>query len=181
MDTMELLKQAGAVREGHFMEADGSCSRVRVAMPRLFQRPPETEAIARQLAQLIPTVPDFVAGVGEGSAVLAYELARQMHTRCLHVTRQGGNITIRREYDLPQGAHVLIVEDVLTQGQSVRETVELLRGLRLQISGIAAILDLSDGKACFRFPLYSLAALSRGNLPHRLCPLCRQGIPFTQD
>lgn len=110
---LDQLRDIGALREGHFPEADGSCSRVRVSMPRLFQRPEQTQCIARQMAeQLTGKLPDLVVGVGEGSVILAYELARQMDARCLHALRHNGTMTVRREFDVTPGERALIVEDV---------------------------------------------------------------------
>ena len=179
---MDQLREIGAVREGHFPEADGSCSRVRVSLPRLFQRPEQTQRIAAQMAELLAgTSPDLVVGVGEGSIILAYELARQMNARCLHALRHNGTMTVRREFDVTPGERALIVEDVVLTGKSIRETVELLRALNVGILGISAILDMSEGRAHFRFPFYPLAGLSRGNAPRRICPLCRAGVPLTQE
>lgn len=176
------LQEIGALREGHFPEADGSCSRVRVNMPRLFQQPEHTQRVAAQMAeQLAGKSPDLIVGVGEGSVILAYELARQMNTRCLHALRHNGTMTVRRGLDVKPGERALIVEDVVSTGKSIRETVELLRALDVCILGISAILDMSEGRAHFRFPFYPLAGLSRGNAPRRACPLCRAGAPLTQE
>ncbi|MGN0759472.1 MAG: phosphoribosyltransferase family protein [Candidatus Ventricola sp.] len=109
-------------------------------MPRLFQRPEQTQCIARQMAeQLTGKLPDLVVGVGEGSVILAYELARQMDARCLHALRHNGTMTVRREFDVTPGERALIVEDVVSTGKSIRETVELLRALNVSILGISAI------------------------------------------
>ena len=179
---LDHLKEIGALREGHFPEANGSCSRIRVSMPRLFQLPEQTQRVAAQIAeQLAGKSPDIVVGVGEGSVILAYELARQMNARCLHALRHNGTMTVRRECDVTPGERALIVEDVVSTGKSIRETVELLRALNASILGISAILDMSEGRARFRFPFYPLAVLSRGNAPRQSCPLCRAGIPLTQE
>ena len=179
---LDHLKEIGALREGHFPEANGSCSRIRVSMPRLFQLPEQTQRVAAQIAeQLAGKSPDIVVGVGEGSVILAYELARQMNARCMLALRHNGTMTVRREFDAAPGEHALIVEDVVSTGKSIRETVELLRALNASILGISAILDMSDGRARFRFPFYPLAVLSRGNAPRQSCPLCRAGIPLTQE
>lgn len=176
---MERLRDVGALREGHFSEADGSCSRVCVSLPRLFQRPQETAWIAGQMARRFSeNPPQMVVGAGEGSMVLAYELARQLGAQGLYALRHNGTMTIRREMDVVEGGSALLAADEVVTGQKIRETVELMRALNVRILGIVSVLDLSEGKAHFRFPYYPLAQVEAGCRPRRLCPLCKQGVPF---
>lgn len=177
--TIRRLKDIGALQEGHFSEADGSCSCMRVALPRLFQRPEETSLLVSQMAsRFSENAPEMVVGAGEESIILAYELAKQLNARCLYALRQNGTMTIRREFDIAEGSGALIAADIVSTGGKIRETVELLRALDVKILGITSVLDISEGKARFRFPFYPLASVTTGSRPRRCCPLCRMGVPF---
>lgn len=174
------LTAAGALAQGHFAELDGTCTRWRAVMPRLYQHPDLMQPIMRRLAahyqgQAI----DAVAAAGEDSAIPAYELARTLNAQYLCIQRRNNTMTLRREMHIDRGERVLIVRDVIASAQAVRESVELLRALGAQIAGIASLADLSGGSAHFRFPFYALVSVDGTRRPRSQCPLCREHMPFT--
>lgn len=175
-----LFESYGALREGHFLEADGSCSFRRASMLRVFEHPD----LAGQIADaLMPNFAhsDVVVGVGEESGMFAYALAQRLGARCVYVQRKNGTMVLRREFSIHSGEAVLIAKDAVVTGQGVRETVELIRAMGGKVSGITAAVDLSDGRAKFRFPFHSLVSISRENHPRSACRLCRQAVPFDRE
>ena len=86
-------------------------------------------------------------------------------------------MTLRRGFELVAGERVLVVEDVVTTGGSVREIVQLVRERHGTVVGVGAILDRSSGQANFDVPFRSLATLQVRNYTSDTCPLCQQGSP----
>ena len=89
---------------------------------------------------------DFVVSPAVGGIVPGYETARQLGVRAMWVEREDGAFRLRR-FDMPKGARVLIVEDIVTTGLSIRETVDAVRGLGAEVVAAACLIDRSAGEA----------------------------------
>ena len=99
---------------------------------------------------------DFVISPAVGGIVPGYETARQLGVRAMWVEREDGAFRLRR-FDMPKGARVLIVEDIVTTGLSIRETVDAVRGIGGEVVAAACLIDRSAGEADIGVPLIALA------------------------
>jgi orotate phosphoribosyltransferase len=122
--------------------------------------PDKTERLCRALAAKVRAANlgpiDFVISPAVGGIVPGYETARQLGVRAMWVEREGGEFRLRR-FELPEGARVLIVEDIVTTGLSIRETVEAVRKLGAEVVAAACLIDRSAGEADIGVPLIALA------------------------
>jgi orotate phosphoribosyltransferase len=159
-EVIDIFRASGAIMEGHFILSSGLRSPVFIQKARVFQYPDRTEVLCRALAQKVKAADlgpiDIVVSPAIGGIVPGYETARHLNVPAVWVEREGGEFRLRR-FELPQGARVLIVEDIVTTGLSSRETVAAVEALDAEVVGCACLIDRSGGEADIGVPLVSLA------------------------
>jgi orotate phosphoribosyltransferase len=159
-EVIDIFRASGAIMEGHFILSSGLRSPVFIQKARVFQYPDRTEALCKALAQKVKAADlgpiDIVVSPAVGGIVPGYETARHLLVPAVWVEREGGEFRLRR-FELPQGARVLIVEDIVTTGLSSRETVAAVEALDAEVVGCACLIDRSGGEADIGVPLVSLA------------------------
>ncbi|MET0169282.1 MAG: orotate phosphoribosyltransferase [Aliihoeflea sp.] len=158
-DVLDIFREAGAILEGHFILTSGLRSPVFLQKARVFMHADKTETLCKALAQKIEQSvgkPDYVVGPAIGGIIPAYETSRHLGAPAIWVEREQGTFRLRR-FELEKGAKVVIVEDIVTTGLSIRETVECLKALGAEVIAAACIVDRSAGKADVGVPLIALA------------------------
>ena len=159
-EVIDVFRSAGAILEGHFILSSGLHSPVFLQKARVFMYPDKTEKVCRGLAEKVRAAGigdvDFVISPAVGGIVPGYETARHLGVPAMWVEREEGAFRLRR-FELPRGARVLIVEDIVTTGLSIRETVEAVRGLGAEVVACACLIDRSAGEADVGVPLVALA------------------------
>jgi orotate phosphoribosyltransferase len=99
---------------------------------------------------------DYVVGPAVGGLIPAYETSRHLGVPAIWVEREAGEFRLRR-FEIEPGARVVIVEDIVTTGLSIRETIDCLRKLGADVVAAACIIDRSAGKTDVGVPLIALA------------------------
>ena len=176
------VRDTGALLEGHFQLASGLHSDRYLEKFNLLQWPGHTEAACRPLAEAARALePRTVVGPTTGGVILAYELARQLGLRGVIAERNpdGPGRRIQRDFRLEPGERVVIVDDVLTSGGSVRDTIEAVRLAGGEPLAVAVLVDRSAGRVTFDLPLFASMVLDLDTYEPAACPLCRDGVPLT--
>ncbi|MEO1749424.1 MAG: orotate phosphoribosyltransferase [Pseudomonadota bacterium] len=158
-DVLDIFRQCGAMLEGHFILTSGLRSPVFLQTARVFMHADKTEALCKALASRIREAAgpiDYVVGPAIGGLIPAYETSRHLDVPAIWVEREEGIFKLRR-FEIEPDAKVLIVEDIVTTGLSIRETVACMQGLGAEVIGAACIVDRSAGKADVGVPLIALA------------------------
>lgn len=159
-DVLDIFREAGAVLEGHFILTSGLRSPTFLQKARVFMHADKTERLCKALAEKIRTeVPgriDYVVGPAIGGLIPAYETSRHLGVPAIWVEREQGTFRLRR-FEIEKGARVIIVEDIVTTGLSIRETIECLQQLGAEVVAAACIIDRSAGKTDVGVPLIALA------------------------
>lgn len=159
-EVLDIFRSAGAVLEGHFILTSGLRSPTFLQKARVFMHADKTERLCKALAEKIRTevkAPiDYVVGPAVGGLIPAYETSRHLGVPAIWVEREQGVFRLRR-FEIEKGARVVIVEDIVTTGLSIRETIECLRDLGAEVLAAACIIDRSAGKADVGVPLIALA------------------------
>lgn len=180
-EIMHLLEQTGAYLEGHFLLTSGRHSDRYFEKFRVLEHPQHAERLCKELARRFQDVSvDVVIGPAVGGIILAYETARHLGARAIFVEREAGRMRLRRGFAIEPGEKVLVVEDVVTTGGSVREVVDLVEHTDSQIQGVGILMDRSGGTIDLGYRLEALVTLDIQSYDPRDCPLCQQGIPITQ-
>jgi orotate phosphoribosyltransferase len=183
-DVEQIFRDAGAVLEGHFLLTSGRHSPAYWEKFQVLQWPQQTERLCRALADHYrPANVDVVVGPTTGGIILAYEVARQLGVRGIFVENdpdRPGHRALRRGFQVRPGERVLIVDDVLTAGTSIREVLEALAPFHPDIVGAGVLIDRSQEQANFGVPLHALLHLSIPSYAPADCPLCAAGQPLVK-
>ncbi len=180
-DILNIFKQTGALLEGHFLLTSGLHSDRYFQCAVVLQHPGHCEALSRELAkQFAGEKIDVVIGPALGGVTLAYEVGRALGARALFAERESGVMTLRRGFSVSPAERVLVVEDVVTTGGSVKEVIEFVRKAGAVVAGVGSIVDRSAGKAGFDCRFASLVKMDVVNYRAETCPLCLKGIPVVK-
>jgi orotate phosphoribosyltransferase len=180
-DVLEVFKKAGAIKEGHFLLASGLHSPVYWEKFRILQYPDLTERLCHLIAQHFkPQKIDVVAGPTTGGIILAFETARQLETRAVFAEKEGGVRVFRRDFEIALGQRVLIVDDILTTGSSLRETINAVDRLGGIVIGIGVLVDRSEKDLDLNLPLFSCLRAPTTVYSPQECPLCAAGMPLVK-
>ncbi len=179
-ETLAEFRAAGALLEGHFILSSGRHSPVFLQKMFVFQDPARTEKLCRALAEKAREEfgrIDIVASPALGGIVPGYETARWLGAKAIFVEREGGVFVLRRGFTIPEGARVLMVEDIITTGLSSRECLAALNAYPGEIVGAACLIDRSGGKADIGYPRVSLCTLDIPDYPADALPPDLAAIP----
>lgn len=154
------FRAAGALLEGHFILSSGLRSPKYLQCARVLMDPARAERLARALADSIPedlrAEIEVVVSPAMGGVIIGHEMGRALGKPAMFVERPHGTFELRRGFDLPPGAKVLMVEDVVTTGLSSREAIEAVRRAGGDVIAEAALVDRSSGKADLGIPFFPL-------------------------
>jgi len=184
MDLLDRLRAVGALKEGHFLLASGLHSDRYVEKFDLLRRPKATEVVCTGIVERFRAAAvDVVVGPTTGGILLAFEVARQLDVASAYAERRAEGEPgreIRRGTRFEPGARVLVVDDILTTGGSVRETLEALARHPVEVVGVAVLVDRSRGRTDLGVPLVALATLDVATWDAETCPLCTRGVPLVK-
>ena len=173
---LSLLKELGVVKEGHFLLTSGRHSNKYMQMAQLLQHPNHTENLCRVLANKIDTKDiDLVVSPAVGGILVGYEMAKILNTKNLFCERENGQMTLRRGFQIQPGERVLVMEDVVTTGGSVKEVIDVVKSNGGEVVGVGVLVDRSNGKIEFGVPFQSLLSIEVESYELDDCPLCKEG------
>lgn len=181
-DVKDILIKTQAIMEGHFLLTSGLHSPLYVEKFNVLQHPKYTEQLCQALAEKFADQNiQTVVGPVTGGILLAHETGKALGTRAIFTERENGKMTFRRGFHLEPGERVLIVEDIVTTGGSIKEVLNVVKingGIPV---GIGMLVDRSGGRVDFGgVPYESLVHLDVEAHKPEDCPLCREGVPMTK-
>ncbi|HOA62408.1 MAG: orotate phosphoribosyltransferase [Verrucomicrobia bacterium] len=160
-EALELFRQAGALLEGHFVLRSGLHSRQYFQCALALQDMPTVERFGRALAdQVRASQPATVIAPALGGMVIGQEVARQLRVRFIFTEKEEGKLALRRGFRIAADERVLVVEDVVTKGGRVQETIDIVRAHKGQVVGVAMLVDRSNGTVDLGVPTHSLLRLT---------------------
>jgi orotate phosphoribosyltransferase len=121
---------------------------------------------------------DLVIGPALGGVIVSYEVARALGVRSLFAERHEMGLELRRGFRITEGERVLVVEDVITTGGSVKEVMSLVRNAGAEVVGIGCVVDRSSGRGEFDVPVVGLVKIDARDFDPAECPLCAAGLPI---
>lgn len=178
-EILDIFTRTGVLQEGHFRLTSGYHSSQYMQCAQVLQYPEEAGALCREIAaRFADERIDLVLGPAIGGIIVAYEIARHLGCRSLFCEREDGQMTLRRGFHISPGERVLVAEDVVTTGGSVKEALALAAQAGAEPVGVGLLVDRSAGKVDFGVRTEALLHMGIPKyLPHD-CPLCRDGLPI---
>jgi len=159
-EVLQIFRDSGALLEGHFILRSGLHSRQFFQCALALQQMPVVEKLGAALAARVKSLgAATVIAPALGELVIGQEVARQLGVRFIFPEKEEGKLVLRRGFKIAHGEKMLVVEDVVTKGGRVQETVDIVRAHGGTVAGIATIVDRSNGTVNFGVPFQSLIAL----------------------
>ena len=159
-EVLQVFRESGALLEGHFVLRSGLHSRQYFQCALALQQMPIVESLGAELAGKVRSLGAVtVVSPAMGGLVLGQEVARQLGVRFIFVEKEQGKLVLRRGFKIAAGERILVVEDVVTKGGRVQETLDIVRAHGGQVVGVAMAVDRSGGMVQFGMPTFSLISL----------------------
>jgi orotate phosphoribosyltransferase len=179
LDLPSMLRQTGALLQGHFRLSSGLHSASYVQCALLLEHPRNAVAIGEELASRVRSMSaSKIVAPALGGVIIGYTVAQALDLPFIFTERKGGEMTLRRGFHVEAGEPLVIVEDVVTTGKSTRETADVLARRGGRVVGFASILNRSGRQNPFDAPYVSLLSLELEAHEEAQCPLCASGIPL---
>ncbi|MCD8198947.1 MAG: orotate phosphoribosyltransferase [Phascolarctobacterium sp.] len=180
-DVMKMLEETQAVLHGHFLLTSGLHSPMYVEKFNVLQHPKYTEKLCQEIARRYADANvEIVVGPVTGGILLSHEVGKALGTRAIFTERENGKMTLKRGFHIEPGMRVLVVEDIVTTGGSVREVMEVVKEQGGELVGVGLLVDRSGGKVDFGIRTEALLHLDVETFSPEDCPLCKEGKPFTK-
>ena len=180
-EIISLFKKTGVIEKGHFELSSGKHADTYLQCAKILQYPQYTKKLAKEIAKLwIDADIDLIVGPAIGGIVIAYAVGDIMNVRNIFSERKEGKMKFRRSLEVKEDEKVLIVEDVVTTGGSVKEVIELVEKSGAEIVGISALVDRSSGEAELNYPFKPLVKLNVEAFEVENCELCQKNVPINK-
>jgi orotate phosphoribosyltransferase len=159
-EILQIFRDTDALLEGHFILRSGLHSRQYFQCALALQQMPVVEKLGGALADKArPLGAVTVIAPALGGLVIGQEVARQLGLRFIFSEKEEGKLVLRRGFKIAPGEKTLIFEDVVTKGGRVQETIDIVRAHGGHVTGVAAIVDRSNGAVNFGVPFASMITL----------------------
>jgi orotate phosphoribosyltransferase len=159
-EVLAIFRECGAMLEGHFILSSGLRSPVFLQKAKVFQYAAQTEKLCGALADKIRSdgfgTVTKVVSPAIGGIIPGYETSRHLGVPALYTERVEGKFELRRGFEIAPDDKVIVVEDIVSTGLSIRECVEALRSIGAHVIAAACLIDRSGGEADVGVPLVSL-------------------------
>jgi orotate phosphoribosyltransferase len=178
-DLLTLFRKTGALLDGHFVLRSGLHSREYFQCAILLQH---TEIAATVCGWLADKVSQFgcdtVISPALGGIIVGQEVGRSLGKRHIFVEKDEGKLVLRRGFQISPEERFVVVEDVVTRGGRVQETIDIVHAHGGIVSAVGVIVDRSgSAKPDFGFPFVSLIEMNVETFPADQLPADLAKIP----
>ena len=180
-ELLNLLKETGAIMDGHFLLTSGRHSNVYIEKFRVLENPAALNEVCREMAEIVQGKNvDIVLGAAVGGILISGGVGRHLEKKHIFAERINGKMELRRGFSIKSGERIVIVEDIITTGGSVFELIDLAEELSAEIVHVVNLVDRSQDGIDFGYPSTALLNLPSKSYKSDDCPLCKQGLPLTE-
>ena len=145
-DILEIFRSTGALLEGHFVLTSGRHSDTYFQCAKVLQYPEYLTLFSRIIADHFEDDKiDTVISPAIGGIVVGTDVGRQLGVKTIFTERKDGAMKLRRGFEIEKGERILIVEDVLTTGGSIKEVIGIVKENKGEIAGVGVVVDRSGG------------------------------------
>lgn len=178
----DIFVKTGAVLHGHFLLTSGLHSDTYIEKFSVLKHPKFTEILCKEIAKrFINDGVEIVIGPMTGGILLAHEVGKALNTQAIFCERENGKMVLKRGFEIKKNQRVLIVEDIVTTGGSIKEVIEVVKSFGGDIVGIGVLVNRSGHELIFddikTKPLLNLNVLT---YEPQNCELCKNKTPLTK-
>ena len=182
IDVLKLFKDCEAILEGHFKLTSGYHSGTYMQCAALLQYPEKAGILADKAIEMMGADIDLnsidtVVAPAMGGILWGYLLAQRSGSRMIFTERKDKEMVLRRGFDIKEGEKLIIAEDVITTGGSVKEVIKICKEMGGEIKAASVIAD-RDAGIDFGCPYYSMIGLEIEKYDPDKCPLCASKVPL---
>lgn len=189
-EVLSFFKEKGALLNGHFELSSGLHTSIYFQSALVLQYPYLAARLGDFLSKFFRnSSTQVVISPAIGGIIIGQEVAKALEARSIFAERKKGNLVLRRGFKINPGERVLVIEDVITTGDSVRELIKIIEEDRAELIGVGCLVDRSGGKVSFvwnpnkgslskKVKFKSLICLNAETYHLKECPLCRRKIPL---
>jgi orotate phosphoribosyltransferase len=178
---LRIFEESGALLHGHFRLTSGLHSDTYFEKFQVLQYPRYVEELCGELARRFSEDGvEVVLGPTTGGVLLAYEIGKQLGTRGIFAEKGDGGRVLKRGFKIEPGQRVLVVDDILTTGGSVKDTIDIVALSGGVLAGVGLLVDRTGGKMDFGAKTEALLSLDVVKFEPSECPLCKAGVPLTE-
>jgi len=179
-DILEIYKETGGLKNGHFQLTSGLHTDRYLQSALVLQYPEHASLIGSKIADHFSNERvDVVVGPAVGGIIISHVVGKALGVRSIFTERKEGKLIFYRGFEIKPSERALVVEDVVTTGGSVRETIEVVRECGGELVGIGSIVERNGGKVRFDVPYYPLLVMDAPSYPRVSCPWCQKGEKIT--
>ena len=180
-EALQIFRNSGALLDGHFILRSGLRSRQYFQCALALQDMPTVEKLGAALAEKVRRLgAATVIAPAMGGLVIGQEVARQLRVRFIFAEKEDGKLVLRRGFKIAPGEKILVVEDVVTKGGRVQETIDIVRAHQGHLAGVAMVVDRSDGTFNPGVPMCSVIQLNVETYEPDKLPADLMAIPPTK-
>ena len=181
-EALQHFRDSGARLEGHFILTSGLRSPMYLQCAKVLMHPNRAATLcgalaARIVAELGDDAIDLVVSPALGGVVVGYEMGRRLDCPAIFTERVAGTFELRRGFEIPKGARILMAEDIVTTGLSSRECIDCIRDLGGDVVAASCLIDRSDGNSDVGVPLFALVGMEVPAYEPDKLPAALSGIP----
>ena len=159
-EILDIFRNTGALLDGHFILTSGRHSSSYFQCARVLQYPKHLTHFASMIAEHFKeTEIETVISPAIGGVVLGTEVGRLLNAQTIFAERKDGEMCIRRGFEIEPGQNILVVEDVITTGGSVKEVMDQVINQEGNIVGVGVMVDRSNGTVSLHENQFSIIAL----------------------
>lgn len=180
-EALQIFKETNALLNGHFILRSGRHSEYFFQCAQVCQYLDKVERLVELLRSKMGDIrPDVVVAPAMGALVLGQEMARQLDARYIFLDKENNKLALRRGFSFNSSEKVLVVEDVVTRGGRVQETIDILHGQDCELQGVVVLVDRSEGQVTFEVPLISLIQMNFPTYDPEHLPATLVDVPPTK-
>ena len=180
-DYLNIFRETGALLEGHFVLTSGRHSPSYFQCAKVLQHPNYLSDFSQKISDHFESLDiDTVISPAVGGIVIGTDVGRVMGKRTIFAERENGKMTLRRGFTIKPGEKVLVVEDVITTGGSVKEVMNVVDAFGGIVMGVAVIVDRSNGTVVLHKNQFSLVPMEVLSYEESKIPKELEAIPTTK-
>jgi orotate phosphoribosyltransferase len=166
-DLLALFRKTGALLDGHFILRSGLHSRQYFQCAILLQHTDIAAKVCGWLADKLRKFDcDAVISPALGGIIVGQEVGRSLGRRHIFAEKEDGKLVLRRGFQISPGEKFIVVEDVVTRGGRVQETIDIIHVHSGVVSAVGVIVDRSgEIKPDFGCSFISLVEMNVENFP----------------